>query len=120
MSREIKFRVWDKARKVWTSPLLGMTTGNIHFDWSDRTLINGQVDIMQFTGLKDKNGVEIYEGDIARMDDGSSDTYGVVWDDKIMGWALDGRYGGMRPWLADYAPDLTVIGNIYENPELLK
>lgn len=125
MSREIKFRVWDKNRKVWGSPLLAMTSGNIHFDWRDRTIINDDIEVMQYTGLKDKNGKEIYEGDILKSTPGFA-TFFI--DDKrehittveFIGSGFKENYEGVLNNLDQH--DLRyveVIGNIYENPELM-
>lgn len=75
------------------------------------------VSVEQFTGLHDKNGKEIYEGDVC---DGHSDGYGVIkWTDFDGGYNYefaDTNVVGMYEVLKE----LKIIGNIYENPELLK
>lgn len=95
MTREIKFRAWDDEekmiRKSWTRIAPEETRGLV---------------LMQYTGLKDKNGKEIYEGDILEIE---------KIDGKVRGTA------GMGTAYSDYwAGVLEIIGNIYENPELLK
>lgn len=78
--------------------------------------------LMQYTGMKDKNGREIYDGDVIdsgqkRSSDGSRILYVVKWSKGAMGWDLEqlGRYcmtGGLD------ANNVLVIGNVYENPDL--
>jgi len=123
MSRVIKFRAWDKDQKRMFDEILGK-----RLDWlckemkleSEEVLrmIAGTFSdyaLMQFTGLKDRNGREIYEGDV--IDWAGEHRMKIVWSD--FGWrAVDkNRVIGESP--ASIAFASAVIGNIYENPELL-
>ncbi len=84
----------------------------------------------QFTGLHDKNGKEIFEGDKLRDDYSDEETviedYAVVvWDGKLCQWAIDNSFakdGSSFTNMVEYfgRENLEVIGNIHENPELLK
>jgi uncharacterized phage protein (TIGR01671 family) len=112
--REIKFRAWDTIDSEWKY------SGYPHMPmwkfWDSVELGGGYENVCQFTGLCDKNGKEIYEGDVVK-----NHTPGV-W---IVTWREDGyellrsgySEGGYKvlPWSKN-----EVIGNIYENPELLE
>jgi len=133
--REIKFRAWDKKKKRMM-PV-------IEIDWEYKEVIETMTDwarledteLMEFTGCKDKNGKEIYEGDILRYRYISTDFKGAVeFHDKILkiGWESDEtRFVGFilrsidkdgSDWFTAMPniEDIEIIGNIYENPKLLK
>lgn len=78
-----------------------------------------EVELMQFTGLLDKNGKEIYEGDVVKRKVGGSYTKEmvahVVYDDRFAMYFLQTPAGGH-----EVTGSLEVIGNVFENPELLK
>lgn len=123
--REIKFRAWVKDRKaIFEVVLINYVTKKVTY-LLERVghLLNirhdkfNDVELMQYTGLKDKNGKEIYEGDIFYT--GSKKIlYIVEWIDC----GLKGRQIKNKSWVGlDYwKDDIEVIGNIYENPELME
>jgi uncharacterized phage protein (TIGR01671 family) len=75
--------------------------------------------LMQYTGLKDKNGKEIYEGDIVADRDTSDCVFGVKWDVAKAGYYMPPEFDEEYAYSIG-AVSLEVIGNIYENPELWK
>jgi uncharacterized phage protein (TIGR01671 family) len=118
MNREIKFRAFDSVAEKMLYLL--------NSDMFDTNWLN-DVSIMQYTGLKDKNGKKIYEGDILNIGFGGdasmvyhTHNYCVVfWCDKNLQWKT--KYNkGDNPLTGYYLPVYEIIGNIYENPELLK
>ena len=120
--REIKFRAWHKEKKIM-GEVLGIDIlhkeiffSNEDVDCYEHTDFK-DIELMQYTGLKDKNNKEIYEGDIFHI--GSKKIlYVVEWIDC----GLKGRQIKNKSWIGlDYwKDDIEVIGNIYENPELLE
>ncbi len=124
--REIKFRAWLKNRKVMGKVL------EIHFDkkttvyaiedglgktWFEKE--NENAVIMQHTGLKDKNGKEIYERDVLIRENDLENTCVVKWDNESCGFTLNYIYFDESYDMSEFWDDFEVIGNIYENSELL-
>lgn len=157
--RDIKFRIWDKTNKVMIDEntsqkelikmQMSLNSNNpmrfFYFEdeWypvMEATILfdalstlkqdyNDKIEIMQYAGLKDKNGKEIYEGDIVRKKCNYLNTgeikirlYKVVWKEEWCAWALK-KLGNCTQSCYMYKNELDfceIVGNIYENPELLE
>lgn len=121
--REIKFRAYDLEDKMMKVFDFGIFN-RVPAGYEDLTKL------MQYTGLKDKNGKEIYEGDIvcwkdlSKASDGTlEDNVVVFWDDEHLRWGAESlNVIGVYQELYDYSDvdEIKVIGNIYENKELLE
>ena len=123
--REFKFRIWVKEKKaIFEVILIDYVTKKVTYLiervghlLSIRDAKFNDIEFMQYTELKDKNNKEIYEGDIFHI--GSEKIrYVVEWIDC----GLKGRQIRNKSWIGlDYwKDDIEVIGNIYENPELME
>nr|DAK67781.1 MAG TPA: YopX protein [Caudoviricetes sp.] len=122
-----KFRAWSKAEKIMSDvKKLDLCNGEIDARSFEETEIE-EVELMQSTGLKDKNGKEIFEGDVVQYQNTkvpSADSKGVIrYFDNWAMFGIDIEHNEPRALffngLADHI-SLEVIGNIYENPELLE
>lgn len=128
MSRVIKFRAWDDVeKKMIDFPLNQLINGcssgaSVYF----HGLRSFRNNIMEYIGLKDKNGIEIYDGDLIR---GSGKPLKVIFQDgafigkheshKLNSWT-DLRIWNDTKHQKKRITIWEIVGNIYENPELLK
>ncbi|MDB4314527.1 YopX family protein [bacterium] len=119
--REIKFRAWLPEENEWEGAAL------IEMEYASAEENNPSIRpfhlegkkfiLEQHTGLKDKNDKEIYEGDIISK----SGAY-VLWSKRLACWAFNfkGVKSPETPFFYETKENLEVVGNIHENPELLK
>jgi len=126
--REIKFRAWNKKENRWANinqltdwgsaemtACVGM--GNEQYPYQTMRIESDEIyELMQFTGLTDKNGKEIYEGDILKG-------AGIVsWNEKEVRWScIHIEWNDKKEWhdMLYLTTPLEVIGNIYEHKHLL-
>ena len=119
--REIKFRAWDKQGvRMFEVDGLSFLNQYITDESGQHTFKFNQCYLMQYTGLKDINGKEIYEGDIVRF----KDFHDIIVAEVV--WHNEGQWDYKpKDWIMGYhAPmvggNIEVIGNIKENPGLLE
>ena len=143
--KQIKFRAWDKEEKKmllpegqkialvpmmdsWGITKLNGPKGRFDDDglsWTDEDLIEGRYEPMQFTGLTDKNGKDIYEGDIAIYH--NKYKFKVIWKDGGFGYYTNFESSGVGVKFVSlsslhdlWCTNVKIMGNIYGNKGLLK
>jgi len=126
-----KFRVWHKRQKIMFYNIGNLTFRDDIWDgvvqdslknWEGLCLDDENSILMQSTGLKDKNGKEIFEGDIVRgiSTDKSKHIFRIVWDEIMWAGNTKDDIVVLDDFGFDRKYNIEVIGNIHENPELLK
>ncbi len=118
-NRNIKFRAWDGYRnEMYPVSSIEWKDGTVRkaivsprpeFAQMNYAVLEKDLGLMQYTGLNDKNGVEIYEGDLLAVG-GKGQAIDMKWNNDLQGWSPKVLQGDTA-W--------KIIGNIYENPELL-
>lgn len=123
MKREIKYRqpLFNEHRefKEWHywGVIDGSWVGPLTRKYVVYTKLCDPADSQQYTGLKDKNGVDVYEGDVLDFGYGK---YAVGWYSEVGCWALCRPIGSVASYPIIHTDTSRVIGNIYENPDLIK
>ena len=123
--RDIQFRAWLKAEKIMGEVLgIDILHKEIFFSNEDANCYEHtdfkDIELMQYTGLKDKNNTEIYEGDILKLRDNHGIQlvkYHDEWSAFIVESQKDTSVGVLGLYFDK--EDFEIIGNAYENPELL-
>lgn len=121
-----KYRAWDGSSlcRMYSPEEVWVCDGGIWVidedSWDDELILNNDLNLMQSTGLTDKNGKEIFEGDIVKMAKNvySEPTYYEIVRHRGGAYRLESKRYGCELWLRH--ADCEIAGNIYENPELLE
>lgn len=123
--KEFKMKAWLKKEKKIVA-IIGIDfnyeyiryteDGNL-FNENYKTAAFKDIELLQFTGAKDKAGQEVYEADVIKFNDGIDDIYGLIsYDDEDAVYCVS--YENVTEHLSNMAGDFEIVGNIFENPDL--
>ena len=123
--KEFKMKAWLKKEKKMVA-IIGIDfnyeyiryteDGNL-FNENYKTVAFKDIELLQFSGAKDKAGQELYEADVIRFNDGIDDIYGLIsYDDEDAVYCVS--YENVTEHLSNMAGDFEIVGNIFENPNL--
>ena len=115
MQRDIEFRAWDKLNEEMLKVYkIDFNNEEAEFEFED-SLCFSEIELMQYTGLKDKNGVKIFEGDMVKSTN-TGEVFTIAFVQERLRFCLIDKYG--EDYGFTHVEGLEVIGNIYGNPEL--
>ena len=123
--REFKMKAWLKKEKKMVA-IIGIDLNYQYIRYSDdgnlfkddyKIAEFKDIELLQFTGAKDKAGQEVYEADVIKFNDGIDDIYGLIsYDDEDAVYCVS--YENVTEHLSNMAGDFEIVGNIFENPNL--
>ena len=123
--KELKIKAWLKKEKKMVS-IIGIdfnyeyiryTEDDNLFNENYKTAEFKNIELLQFTGLKDNGGQELYEADVIKFNDGIDDIYGLIsYDDEDGAYRVS--YENITEHLSEREGDFEIVGNIFENPDL--
>ena len=123
--KEFKMKAWLKKEKKMVA-IIGIdfnyeyiryTEDDNLFNENYKTAESKNIELLQFTGLKDNGGQELYEADVIKFNDGIDDIYGLIsYDDEDGTYRVS--YENITEHLSDLEGDFEIVGNIFENPDL--
>ena len=123
--KEFKMKAWLKKENKMVS-IIGIDLNYQYIRYSDdgnpfkddyKIAEFKDIELLQFTGAKDKAGQEVYEADVIKFNDGIDDIYGLIsYDDEDAVYCVS--YENVTEHLSNMAGDFEIVGNIFENPNL--
>ena len=123
--KEFKMKAWLKKEKKMVA-IIGIDFNYEYIRYTeDDNLFNSDyktaefkdIELLQFSGVKDNGGQELYEADVIKFNDGIDDIYGLIsYDDEDGTYRVS--YENITEHLSEREGDFEIVGNIFENPDL--